>query len=137
MRKATPTTVPPAVSTRSPMARAAAAGEGGRTGAAAARRAELYEGGPAEDGAAGVLDEFAHGAGGAAGGEEVVADEDPGALPYRAGVGFAGVGAAREVVGGRDGRAGELVRFAGEDEALLCAVGEGRAENEAAGLGRE
>src|ERR687893_1665938 len=73
---------------------------------AAVEVAELYEEGHADDGAAGVLDEFAHGAGGAAGGEEVVADEDPGALPYRVGVGFEGVGPVLEVVGGRDGRAG-------------------------------
>src|SRR4028118_2101939 len=109
---------------------------GGEPGAAS-EVGELYEEGNADDGSAGVLHEFAHRAGGAAGGEKVVADEDPGPGPWGVGVGLQGVGTVLEVVGGGDGLPGELVRFAGEEEALLGPVGEGRAEDEAAGLGGE
>src|SRR4028118_1678260 len=105
---------------------------GGEPGAAS-EVGELYEEGNADDGSAGVLHEFAHRAGGAAGGEKVVADEDPGPGPWGVGVGLQGVGAVLEVVGGGDGLPGELVRFAGEEEALLGPVGEGRAEDAAAG----
>ena len=84
---------------------------------------ELYEEGDAGDGAAPALDELAHGVGCAAGGEEVVGDEDAGAWRYGVGVGFEGVGAVLELVGGGDGLAGEFVRFAREDEALAGAVG--------------
>src|SRR4028118_2363441 len=107
---------------------------GGEPGAAS-EVGELYEEGNADDGSAGVLHEFAHRAGGAAGGEKVVADEDPGPGPWGVGVGLQGVGTVLEVVGGGDGLPGELVRFAGEEEALLGPVGEGRAEDEAAGPG--
>src|SRR5918998_2840650 len=88
-------------------------------------------------GAAGVLHELAHGAGGAAGGEEVVGDEDAGARRDGVGVGFQGVRAVLQLVGGGDGVARQLVGFAGEDEALFGAVGQGRPEHEAAGFGGE
>jgi hypothetical protein len=52
-------------------------------------------------------------------------------------VGFQGVGTVFEVVGGGDGLSGELFRFAGQDEAFFGAVGQGGAEDEAAGFGRE
>ena len=98
---------------------------------------ELYEEGDASYDTACVLDELAHGASGAARGEEVVGDEDAGSWRYSVGVGFQGVGAVLELVGGGDSFAGELVRFSGEDEAFAGAVSEGRAEDEAASLGRE
>src|SRR5215211_3155414 len=102
---------------------------------AAVEVGELYEEGDAGDDSVCVLDELAHGAGGAACGEEVVGDEDAGAWRYGVGVGFQGIGTVLEFVGGGDGFAGKLVRFAGEDEAFAGAVGEGCAEDEAAGLG--
>src|SRR5215217_3254361 len=98
---------------------------------AAVQVAELYEECYAGDGAAGVLDELAHGAGGTTGGEEVVGDEDAGARSYGVGVGLEGIGAVFEVVSGGDRLAGELVRLPGQDEALASAVGEGSAEDEA------
>src|SRR5215210_2893120 len=104
---------------------------------AAVQVAELYEEDHAGHCAAGVLDELAHGAGRAACGEQVVCNEDAGAFGDRVGVGFQGVGAVLEFVGGRDRLSRELVRFAREDQALLGAVGEGGAEDEAAGFGRE
>src|ERR687893_510909 len=104
---------------------------------AAAEVGELYEEGHAGDRAPGVLDHLAHGAGRPARGEQVVCDEDAGALRDRVGVGFEGVGTVLEVVGCGDDLPGELLRFAGEDEALSGTVGEGRAEHEAAGFGRE
>src|SRR5215212_11057992 len=93
------------------------------------------EEGDARDDAAGVLDELAHGAGGAAGGEEVVHDEDAVAAGDGVDVDFEGVGAVFELVGGGYGFPGELVGLAGENEALAGAVGEGSAEDEAAGFG--
>src|SRR5918994_2913474 len=90
--------------------------------------------GNAGDGSAGVFDELAHGAGGTAGGEEVVGHEDAGAFRDGVGVGFQGVRTVLQVVGGGDGIARQLVGFAGEDEAFLGAVGEGRSEHEAAGF---
>src|SRR5829696_782416 len=102
---------------------------------AAVEEGELYEKCDAGDDAARVLDELAHSAGGAAGGEEVVGDEDAGAWRYGVGVGFQGVGAVLEFVGGGNGFAGKFVRLAGEDEPFAGAVGEGCAEDEAAGLG--
>src|SRR5918998_5739987 len=104
---------------------------------AAAQVGEFYEEGHARDRTAGVFDELAHGAGRAPGCEEVVRDEDAGALGDRVGVGFQGVGTVFEVVGGGDDLSGEFFRFAGQDEALFGAVGQGRAEHEAAGFGRE
>src|SRR3712207_1163145 len=104
---------------------------------AAAEVGEFYEEGDAGYGASRVLDELAHGAGGAPGGEQVVCDEDAGAGVYGVSVGLEGVRAVLEVVGGGDGLSGELVRFAGEDEAFAGAVGQSRAEDEAAGLGGE
>src|SRR5687768_6139664 len=71
---------------------------------------ELYEEGYARYDAAGVLDELAHGAGGAAGGEEVIGDEHLGAGQYGVVVGLEGIGAVLELVGGGDGLARELVR---------------------------
>src|SRR5215218_10591580 len=109
---------------------------GGEAGAAV-QVGKLYEEGDAGDGAAGVLDELAHGESGAPGGEQVVGDEDAGAFGDRVGVGFEGVGPVLELVGGGDGLAGEFVGFAGEDEALAGAVGEGGAEDEASSLGGE
>src|SRR5215217_2224553 len=58
---------------------------------AAVQVGELYEEGDAGHGAAGVLDELAHSAGGTPGGEEVVGDEDAGARLNSVGVGFEGV----------------------------------------------
>src|ERR671916_198034 len=104
---------------------------------AAGEVGQFYQEGDARDGAAGVLDELAHGAGGAAGGEEVVGHEDAGALRDGVGVGFQGVRAVLQLVGGGDGIPRQLVWFAGEDEAFFGAVGQGRAEHEAAGLGGE
>jgi hypothetical protein len=104
---------------------------------AAVEVGELYEEGDAGYDTACVFDELAHGAGGAACGEEVVGNEDAGSWRHSVGVGFQGVGAILELVGGGDGFAGELVRFSGEDEAFAGAVSEGRAEDEAASLGRE
>ncbi len=104
---------------------------------AAAEEAELYEEGYAGHYAAGVLDELAHGAGGAAGGEQVVYHEDAGAVGDGVEVDLEGVLAVLEVVGGGDGLSGELVGSAGEDEALLSAVGQGRPEDETPGLGGE
>src|SRR5215212_5685267 len=74
---------------------------------AAVEEGELYEKCDAGDDAARVLDELAHSAG----------------------------GAVLEFVGGGNGFAGEFVRLAGEDEPFAGAVGEGCAEDEAAGLG--
>ena len=104
---------------------------------AATEEAELYEEGYAGHDAAGVLDELAHGAGGAAGGEQVIYYEDAGALGDGVEVDLEGVLAVLELVGGGDGLSGELVGFAGEDEPLLGAVGQGRPEDEAPGLGGE
>src|SRR5215211_3722986 len=104
---------------------------------AAVQVGKLYEEGDAGDGAAGVLDELAHGESGAPGGEQIVGDEDADAFGDRVGVGFEGVGPVLELVGGGDSLAGELVGFTGEDEALAGAVGEGGTEDEAAGLGGE
>src|SRR5215204_4285533 len=104
---------------------------------AAVQVAELYEEGNAGNCAAGVLDELAHSASRAACGEQVVCDEDAGALGDRVGVGLQGVGAVLEFVGGRDRLSRELVRLAREDQALFGAVGEGCAEDEGAGFGRE
>ena len=103
----------------------------------AAQGAKFYEEGEAGHDAAGVLDEVAHGAGGAAGGEEVVDDEDAGAGRYGVGVDLQGVRTVLQIVGGGGGLPGELVGFAGEDEALFGPVGEGAAEDEAAGVGGE
>jgi len=101
---------------------------------AAFEEAKLYEEGDAGYDAAGVLDELAHGAGGATGGEEVVDDEHAGAFRYAIGVDLQRVLAVLELVSGGDGLSGELVGAAGENEALLGAVGEGSAEDEAAGF---
>src|SRR5215211_6804326 len=90
---------------------------------AASEVGELYEEGYAGDLAPGVLDQLAHGAGRAPCGEQVVRDEDAGALGDRIGVGFQGVGTVLEVVGCGDDLPGELLWFAGEDEALSGAVG--------------
>src|SRR5918998_5865018 len=104
---------------------------------AAVEGGEFYEEGDAGHGGAGVLDELAHGAGGAARGEQVVGDEDLGVWRYGVGVGLEGVGAVLELVGRGDRLARELIGLAGQDEALARPVGQGRAEDEAAGLGRE
>src|SRR5215210_2729779 len=104
---------------------------------AAADVGELYEEGYAGDRAPGVLDQLAHGAGRASCGEQVVRNEDTGALGDRIGMGFEGVGAILEVVGCGHDLSGQLLRLAGEDEAFPGAVGEGGPENEAAGFGRE
>src|SRR5215210_8139462 len=104
---------------------------------AAAQVGELYEEGHAGDRSSGVLDELAHGAGRTACGEQVDCDQDAGAFGDGVGVGFEGVGTVLEVVGCGDDLAGEFLRLAGEDEALFGAVGEGRAEHEAASFGRE
>src|SRR3990170_2581858 len=53
---------------------------------AAFEEAELYEEGDAGHDAAGVLDELAHSARRAAGGEEIVDDEDASAMGYGVGV---------------------------------------------------
>src|SRR3712207_611596 len=104
---------------------------------AAAEVGELYEEGDAGYGASGVLDELAHGTGGAPGCEQVVGDQDAGTYWYGVCVGLEGVFAVLEVVGGGDGLSRELVRFTGEDEAFAGAVGQSRAEDEAAGFGGE
>src|SRR5215211_5386281 len=104
---------------------------------AAAQVAELYEEGHACDRAAGVFDELAHGAGRASCCEEVICDQDTSTFRYRVGVGFQGVGTVLQVVGGGDDLSLEFLRCAGEDEALFGTVGEGCAEHEAAGFGRE
>src|SRR3712207_2997437 len=103
----------------------------------AAEVGELYEEGDASYGASSVLDELAHGAGGAPGGEQVVGDQDASAGVYGVCVGLEGVCAVLEVVGGGDGLSRELVRFTGEDQAFAGAVGQSRAEDEAAGFGGE
>src|SRR5215204_1024275 len=95
---------------------------------AASQVAELYKEGHAGHCAAGVFDELAHSAGRAAGGEQVVCDEDAGTPWYRVGMGFQGVSAVLQIIGGRDRLSRELVRLAGEDQALPGAVGQGRAE---------
>src|SRR3712207_539801 len=77
---------------------------GGEAGAAA-EVGELYKEGYAGYDAAGVLDELAHSAGGAPGGEQVVGDEDTGAGGDGVGVRFQGVGSVLELVGGGDGLA--------------------------------
>src|SRR5215211_2072857 len=104
---------------------------------AAAQVGELYEEGHACDRTAGVFDELAHGAGRASCCEEVICDEDAGTFGDRLCVGFQGVGTIFQLVGGGDGLSRELFRFAGQDEAFFGAVGQGRAEHEAAGFGRE
>src|SRR5215211_9459713 len=67
---------------------------------AAAQVAELYEEGHACDRAAGVFDELAHGAGRASSCEEVICDQDTGALGDRVYMGFEGVGTVFQVIGG-------------------------------------
>src|SRR5919202_3394027 len=109
---------------------------GGEAGAAA-EVCELYKERDAGDDAARILDELAHGACGASCSEEIVSDEDAGTSRDRVGMGFQGVCAVLELVGGRDGLSRELVRFTGEDEALAGTVGQRRTEDEAAGLGGE
>ena len=52
-------------------------------------------------------------------------------------MGFQGIGTVFEVVGGGDDLSRELIGFAGQDEALFGAVGQGCTEYEAAGFGRE
>src|SRR5215210_1062728 len=64
---------------------------GGEAGAAF-EVGELYEEGDAGDGGAGVLDELAHGEGGAPCGEQIVGNEDEGVRWYGVGVGLEGVG---------------------------------------------
>src|ERR687897_626626 len=109
----------------------------GNEAGAAVQVGELYEEGDACDGGTGVLDEVAHSAGGAARCEEVVGDEDAGAGGDGVRVGLEGVGAVLQLVCGGDRLARELVRLSSEDEALAGTVGQSRAEDEAAGLGRE
>src|SRR5829696_3460137 len=69
---------------------------------AAVQVGEFYDEGYACYRAAGVFDELAHGAGGASRGEQVVCYEDAGTLGDRVCVGFQGIGAVFEVVGGGD-----------------------------------
>src|SRR5918998_2585837 len=104
---------------------------------AAVEGGEFYEEGDAGHGGAGVLDELAHSTGGAARGEQVVGDEDLGAGRYGVGVGFERGGAVLELVGRGDRLGGKLVGLARQDETLARPVGQGGAEDEAAGLGRE
>src|SRR5215210_984691 len=104
---------------------------------AAPQEAQLYEEGDAGHDTAGVLDEPAHRASGAAGCEKVVDHEDAGAFGYGVGVDLERVLTILEVVGGGDRLSGKLIRFAGEDEAFAGTVGQSRPEDEAAGLRRE
>src|ERR671911_3197152 len=82
---------------------------------AAVQGGELYEERDACDGSAGVLDEVAHGAGGAARCEEVVGDEDAGARGDGVRVSLKRVGAVLQLVCGGDRLARELVRLSSED----------------------
>jgi hypothetical protein len=101
----------------------------------AVEEAQFDEECDARDGAAGVLDELAHGAGGAAGGEEVVYDEDAVTAGDGVGVDFEGVWCRipssyeAEIISRGACPACE------QDEPLAGAVCEGGAEDEAAGFG--
>src|SRR5579875_3701375 len=104
---------------------------------AAFEEVELDGNGEAGDFAAQLLDELHSGLHRAAGGEEVVDDDDALAAFYGIGVNFQRVRAVFEVVlnFGRGG--GELLRLAHGDEAGVQAVSQRRAEDEAAGLDAE
>jgi hypothetical protein len=65
----------------------------GSEAVAAAQMAELHEESDTGDDTAGVLDEPAHGAGGATGGEEIVDDEHAGTGRYGIGVDLQNFGA--------------------------------------------
>lgn len=104
---------------------------------AAVEGRELDEDGDAGDGGAGAGDEFAAGLEGAAGGEEVVDDEDALVLADGVGVNFEAVGAVFEFVADADGFAWELATFSDGDKASGEGLGDGGAEDEAAGFGTD
>jgi hypothetical protein len=98
---------------------------------------EFYGEGEAGDFTAELLDELYGGLHGAAGGEEVVDEDDALAGLDGVHVDLQGVGAVLEVVGDAGDGGGELARLAHGDEAGVEAVGEGGSEDEAAGLNAE
>ena len=98
---------------------------------------KFYGEGDACNFSAKLLYELDGGVHGAAGGQEVVYEEDPLAGLDGVFVDFEGVGAVFEVVALRDDLGGELFGLADGDEAGVEAVGDGGGEDEAAGLGAE
>ena len=83
------------------------------------------------------FDQIAAGLHGAAGGEDVVDDQDALAFDDGVGVHFQGVFAVFEIVGHCDFFVGELAGLADEDEAGAEAAGDGGAEDEAAAFGAD
>lgn len=98
---------------------------------------ELDQDGDADDFGAGLLDEFAAGLERAAGGEQVVDDDDLAALADGIGVDLEAVGAVFEGVVDAVDAAGELAGFANGDEPGGEGLSDGGAEDEAAGLGAD
>src|SRR5699024_3695952 len=111
----------------------AADGVGAKT-VAAVEGEELGEDGDAGDLAAEALDEADGGFDGAAGGEEVVDDEDTLAWMDGIPVNLEGVGAVFERVFLHPGLRRELAGFANRYDAGIEEIGDGRAEDEAPAL---
>jgi hypothetical protein len=104
---------------------------------AAAEEVEFDSEGQAGDYAAELLDQLEGCFHGAAGGEQVVDEQDALAGLDGVEVDFEGVGAVFEVVGDAGDGRGELARLAHGDEAGVEAVGERGAEDESARLDAE
>ena len=104
---------------------------------AAAEEVEFDGEGEAGDFAAELFDELDGGFHGAAGGEQVVDEQDALAGLDGVEVDFERVGAVFEIVGDAGYRCGQLARLADGDEAGIEAVGERGAEDESAGFDAE